>query len=117
MEIFIRKATAIAAHGGPCFQHPVGYGYGVGLLPDAGVHIPLGVADLDVALMGCHPNQLVSINFRAYRWTLREKVHCGHQSSPPNSIGFIMDSIKAISSSVRLYLAYSSASVHGLEKS
>ena len=33
-----------------------------------------------------------------------------------NSIGFIMDSIKAISSSVRLYLAYSSASVHGLEK-
>ena len=117
VEVFIRKATSITAHGRPCFQHPVGHSHGVGLLPDAGIHIPLGVADLDVAPVGCHPNQLVSINFRAYRWTLREKVHCGHQSSPPNSIGFIMDSIKAISSSVRLYLAYSSASVQDLEQS
>ena len=107
VEVFIRKATAIAAHGRPRFQHPVGHGYGVSLLPDAGIHIPLGVADLDVAPVGCHPNQLVSINFRAYRWTLREKVH---YSSPP--IAEIFESIKAHSSCVIFHILQSCSSVY-----
>ena len=96
MEIFIRKATAIAAHGGPRFQYPVGHRHGMGLLPDAGIHIPLGVANLDIAPVGCHPNQLVSINFRAYRWALREEVH--YSSPPSRTIGRIVSSIRAICS-------------------
>ena len=109
----VGEAAAVIFHGGPLAEDAIRYGGGMGLLLNTGLNITLGIADLDIALMGGHAYEFISVYRRVRIWPLREKLH---YSSPP-SIGFIIESINSISSGVIPNSAYNSSSVHCFEKS
>ena len=113
MDVMVGEAAAVIFHGGPLAEDAIRYGGGMGLLLNTGLNITLGIADLDIALMGGHAYEFISVYRRVRIWPLREKLH---YSSPP-SIGFIIESINSISSGVIPNSAYNSSSVHCFEKS
>ena len=117
MDIMVGEAAAVIFHGGPLAEDAIRYSGGMGLLLNTGLNITLGITDLDIALMGGHTYEFIGIYRRVRFRPLREEFHFCHYSSPPRSIGLIMESIKAISESDIPYFSYSSSSVQGLEKS
>lgn len=107
VDIVVVKAAAVRVHGALPQYNAVGHAavrpLGGVLLRHAPVHIHGGVAHFQqAAVLGV--GVLVGVDHRVGSGALGEKL-LRHQSSPPNSMGLIMDSIKLISSPVRPYLA------------
>ena len=103
VDVMVSEAAAVIFHGGPLAENAVRHGGGMDLFFYAGLNVTLGIADLDIALMGGHTYEFIGIYRRVRFWPLREEFHFCHYSSPPRSIGLIIESIKAISSSARPY--------------
>ena len=101
----VSEAAAVIFHGGPLAENAVRHGGGMDLFFYTGLNVTLGIADLDIALMGGHTYEFISVYRRVRIWPLREKLHFCHYSSPPRSIGLIMLSIRFISSSLRPYFS------------
>ena len=90
------------------------------LLLDTSLYITLSIADLDIALMGGHAYEFISVYRRVRFWPLRKKLHFCHYSSPPlaaSSLGQINELMNAFSFSDKPYLAYSFSSSHDSLKS
>ena len=96
------------------------HGGGMDLFLYTGLNITLGIADLDIALMGGHAYEFISVYRRVRIWPLREEFHFCHYSSPPltaSSLGQINELMNSVSFSDKPYLAYSFSSSHDSLKS
>ena len=106
VDLAVGKASAVIFHGGPLAEDAIRHGGGMCLLLDTSLNVTLGIADLDIPLMGGHAYEFISVYRRVRFWPLMDKIFKSirHYSSPLVS-GQMNDSIKPISSSDRPYFA------------
>ena len=120
VDVMVSEAAAVIFHGGPLAENAVRHGGGMDLFFYTGLNVTLGIANLDIALMGGHTYEFIGIYRRVRFWPLRKKLHFCHYSSPPlaaSSLGQINELMNAFSFSDKPYLAYSFSSSHDSLKS
>lgn len=109
VDLVIGEAATVRFHSGPLAEDAIRHGGGMDLLLDTGLHVSLGITNLDIALMGGHAYEFISVYRRVRIWPLREKLHFCHYSSPPASL--ILESMYSYSSIVIPHFLHSISSV------